>query len=63
MLLELPRKCNVKNKRITALVILLIVAIMTAAFLNDPPIGKVTTDEISDYFRVNKFVESTIEIV
>lgn len=48
------------KKKIILLALILCV-IVIASILSDPPIGVVTIDDTSDYYRFNKFVKSSIE--
>lgn len=50
-----------RNKRAAALVILAVALAAVFALLNDPPIGSVSSDDASDYMRVNKFVKNKLE--
>lgn len=50
-----------RNKRAAALVILAVVLAAGFGLLNDPPIGSASSDDASDYMRVNKFVKNKLE--
>ena len=50
-----------RKKRTIVMAILVMGLIAVFMFLNDPPIGSASSDDASDYMRVNKFVKNKLE--
>lgn len=50
-----------KTTKLIVFVILLMGLIAVFVLLNDPPIGSASSDDASDYMRVNKFVKNKLE--
>ena len=50
-----------KTTKLIVFVILLMGLIAVFVLLNDPPIGSASSDDASDYMRVNKFVNNKLE--